>query len=331
MSRFQRLLELSATCPETKKLVTLLRRPRVVELETVNICNALCSFCLYKNNVPKRQEMPKDVFANVIDQIAVLGTDELCLVPMLGDPLLDRYLMGRVDKLAEAANFREIRFVTNALAFDRWADDDIVKLLNVVGVFQISIGPNLRVYKELFGVDRFELLISQLERLTDLWDRIENKPRKVEFCGRACGDSFEVDQRLEQISEMLCTVKPIVWRTEYLDWGGEITDLPLGTRVVKVDDTSQRTAPCAFALAPHVFQDGKVGLCACAGASDTLQIGSFKNNNWQEILTSNYRLSMIFSFIENKHPGYCKKCSFYRRERTLVWEELKEKIEESYA
>lgn len=315
----------------SRNFVKRIQRPRIIEVETVNICNARCGFCPYKNNIPKRQEMPAGDFEDTLNQISEYGTDELSMVPMLGDPLLDTNLMERFLHLSHTKNLKEIRLVTNGLALNRWSDEDIVRILNITGNLEISLGPNREVYKEMFGIDRFEHLVTQLERLADLMDTVKNKPRRVEFCGRACGDAFKVDARIETLSKRLCTVMPVFWRTEYLDWGGTIKDLPLGTRVIKGEEICQTKAPCTYALMPHVYQNGDVGLCASGGADKSLIIGSLKDNRLQEILTSDKRLRLIFSFLKNKQPDYCRKCSFYRYESTLNWENLSTDFEEKNA
>lgn len=319
------------SCDASARLVTRLQRPRVVEVETVNICNALCGFCVYKNNIPKRQEMAEDTFRNAVEQIAKLGTDEFVLVPLLGDPLLDRKLMSRLETLSTKETLKTVRLVTNGLALNSWSDEDLEFLLGTVDRLEISIGPNRHVYKEMFGLDRFEHLISQLERLAGLIEKASDKPRHIEFCGRACGASFEVDQRLIAIADRICTVKPIEWLTQYLDWGGKIENLPLETEIVRGEDIDQSKAPCTYALAPHVYADGEVGLCACAGADTSLKIGSLTTHDWQEILQSDKRLEMILSFLKNEQPSYCRNCSFYKPERSLAWQKLVSDFEEKNA
>jgi hypothetical protein len=95
-----------------------------------------------------------------------------------------------------------------------------------------------------------------------------------------------------------------------MDWGGSINELPLSTPVKRVDN-SKASVPCYYALSPHIYQDGKVGLCACAGADDSLIIGNINSQSWIDILLSFKRISLIFSFIDGSVPNYCRKCSFY--------------------
>lgn len=304
-----------------------LLRPPIVELETVNMCNAKCEFCLYKEKAPdKKIDISEELFISAVDQIDSLGTNQLCLVPMLGDPLLDKNLIQHLTYIHSKNNFDVVRLVTNGISFDKYTDKELILLLTVVDTLEVSLAPNQLVYKEMFGVNKFEKVVSNLYRLTKLKQQVINPPKRIVLCGRACGDDFIVDDRLEEIAELLgCGA--FDWTREYMDWGGTISELPLGSKVIKADNINQKT-PCKYALTPHIYYDGKVGMCACAGATEELHIGDINTQSWSEILSSSDRIQKILSFTEGKMPDYCRKCSFYSEDKKHDWRNIVSKLNE---
>lgn len=297
----------------------ILARPPIVEFETVNICNAKCNFCLYKDKVPKKAIMDESLFKRVAAEVADAGTGQLRLVPMLGDPLLDDGLVAHVLHLRELGNLDCIRLVTNGLAFDHFCDDELIQVFSVLDILEISLGPNRDVYHQMFGVDRFEHLVRQLERVANLMDVVTRRPTTIRLCGRACGQEFSVDGRLAALASRLCGNKKIDWTREYMDWGGAIGELPLGTPILRTNIRGKAVVPCYYSMTPHIYQDGRVGLCACAGADDSLLIGDLRQQSWKDILASDDRLDFILSFLDGTMPDYCARCSFYRPSTGIDW------------
>ncbi|MEK7991810.1 MAG: FkbM family methyltransferase, partial [Thiotrichaceae bacterium] len=296
---------------QLEPLRKLLIHPPIIEVETINICNAKCSFCLYKDKIVKKKAMEDDLFDVVCTQIAQYGTEQLCLTPMLGDPLLDPRLAYHTQKIKQQDNMGILRVVTNGLAFDKHSDEELIQIFNNVDVLEISLGPNQEVYRQMFGVDRFEHLLKQLQRIVLLMPQVTHKIKKLILCGRACGKEFSVDERLSKLALQLCGSDKISWTQEYMDWGGKIETLPLSTPILRVDNAKTATEPCYYGLTPHIYHDGKVGLCACAGADESLLIGDLYKQSWRDILLSPKRIDLIFSFLDGCMPTYCKKCSFY--------------------
>lgn len=310
-------------CAETFDLFfSLLLKPPIVELETVNICNAKCVFCMYKMAKLKPMKMPDALFERVVHQISLSNIKQLCLTPMLGDPLLDNSVAHRANKLKQSCKYDELRLVTNGLAFDLHSDDTLTLLLSSVDRLQISLAPNGEVYYQMFGVDRFEHLLIQLNRLDTIIKTYNLRPRQLIINGRACGDDFHVDSRLNDVISRLCGNIEIKWLRQYKDWGGQINSLPLSTVVNKENRQGMCISPCNFSLSPHIYCDGKVGLCACAGADNSLIIGDLSINSWQEILTSDHRINLILSFLNGTMPHYCSQCSFYSPSTQLDWTDI---------
>jgi hypothetical protein len=108
-----------------------------------------------------------------------------------------------------------------------------------------------------------------------------------------------------------------------LDWGGEITELPLETKINSTNKAGMHVSPCFFAFCPNIYQDGSVSLCACAGADERFVIGDIKKESLTDILSSAKRREMILSFIRGQVIEYCAKCSFYWPMRSINWNVFK--------
>lgn len=304
------------------QLSRILDRPPIVELETINVCNSRCRFCISRLQNVKKCRMDETLFEDISRQIAAQGTQQLCLVPLLGDPLLDDDVVRHAALLREVGNIGMLRLVTNGLALDRFCDEDLLQLLQCLDRLEISIGPNAYVYKAMFGVDRFEHLIANLERLARLVAGMSERHVDIVLVGRACGENFGTDLRLFPVAQILTGKATIVWTREYMDWGGLIEELPLSTPVIRIDQAGKAVAPCHYSLTPHIHHDGRVGLCACVGASDDLRIGDLQREPWRDVLRSKNRLALIFSFLSGNMPQYCQRCSFYIPAKMFDWDAL---------
>ena len=314
----QRPFSLSAN-KEERKLAQILARPPIIELETVNVCNAKCRFCISRKIRRQRSQMSEDLFAQTALEVTRSGCRQLCLDPMSGDPFLDNRLPQRAVFLKRLGNIEQLRIVTNLIALDRFDDEAVVCLLETVDILQISLGPNRDVYATMFGVDRFEHVINNLERLAHLLESITNRPF-IELCGRACGKDFEVDHRLSELAQRLTGHTNIEWTREYMDWGGKLESLPSDTLVRRVNRGGGEIIPCFYALCPHISHDGRVSLCACAGVDDSMFIGDLTRESLSSILSSSKRKEMIFSFLQGEMPEYCARCSFYDCDSHIDWQ-----------
>ncbi|HUG39530.1 MAG TPA: radical SAM protein [Longimicrobiales bacterium] len=90
--------------------------PRVVQLQTINACQAACTMCPYPlfKDVFARGRMEDGLFEKVLDEIA--GRPEAAVfVPMLqNEPLLDRRLFDRIAAVkARTGGRMEVELVTN--------------------------------------------------------------------------------------------------------------------------------------------------------------------------------------------------------------------------
>ncbi len=296
----------------------ILSRPPILELETVNTCNAKCLFCPSPKYIRQHRVMSEDLFERVVEQLSNTGCEQLALIPMLGDPLMDPLLVERVHRLASLTSIDYIRTNTNLIFLDRFNDDEINILLSSIKQFIVSIAPNREDYHKLFGVDCFEKIIESLQRIARIRNNMEAINQLV-FAGRSLFLEPYVDDRLSSLAEELSESRNIRWTTNYKNWGGEIVKLP-GDAVVNNNNFKDYPAtPCLYSLCPHIWTDGRVSLCACSGFSEELVIGDLTENSLKEILHSSIRVELISSFLNHAAPELCSECSFYTPFKKIDW------------
>lgn len=287
--------------------------PSLVEVETVNVCNAKCAFCISKDRKRQRQVMESGLYEKCAREIAEVGCEDIVLIPLLGDPLLDPNYTRNLEIMREKNKQAKLRTNTNLIAMSNHRES-LPSILSNLDLFDISIAPNRHEYKQLFGVDRFETVLKQLKLLASVYVAMEN-PAKVRLHGRALSQDFELDPRLEPYLEMFTLSG---WTTLYMDWGGELPSAQ-EFAVQRSDKSGIPVAPCEYAFAPNIAVDGVCSLCACAGASQELVIGDMRNGSFPEIVASGRRLSMVLSFLDGDMPAYCQKCSFYKPHFWSAW------------
>src|SRR3989338_1193127 len=89
--------------------------PGALLIENTNACNANCTFCGYQFQSRPIQVMEESVFQKAIRQFDELGGGELALVCVVGDPLLDRRIVERIELARSYKNISTISTITNCL------------------------------------------------------------------------------------------------------------------------------------------------------------------------------------------------------------------------
>jgi hypothetical protein len=295
---------------EESPVARFLDRPQHIKIEVTNVCNANCTFCAYQFMQRKKEFMPPDLFLKTILEYVDMGGGALTLSSVVGDCLVDPHLLDRVILLRSYPQIRMVNVFTNLIALDKWDDAAVSQLLENTAMWSISIGPNRDVYKALFRVDRFEQVVSGLQRLVRLQSSLERRAA-LRLLGRAVADPFIVDERLGRIHAAL--LRRESWLGAYSDWGGTIPDQPGNTPVIRASSLADKTRVCALPLLTSViFCDGTVGLCGCADYDAALKIGSLSEAPLGAIVSGRRRRLYLESFGNGTLNRYCRACTFYR-------------------
>jgi radical SAM protein with 4Fe4S-binding SPASM domain len=135
--------------------------PKVIQLQTINACQAACKMCPYPafKNVFPRGRMDDELFDKVIDEIARHPEVET-FVPMLqNEPLLDKHLFEKIARFKQRTAGRvSVELVTNGALL---TDEHLARLRDSeLDVLDISLDALSReVYEKIrIGLDYDEVL-----------------------------------------------------------------------------------------------------------------------------------------------------------------------------
>jgi hypothetical protein len=290
-------------------LKKFLIRPQYIKIETTNICNANCTFCAYQFMKREKGIMTLGLFSRVIQDYVEMGGGALTLSSVVGDCLIDHFMLDRLLMLRSYPQIGMVNIFTNLIGLDRWDDSSVIRMLELTDLWNISIGPNREIYRDLFRVDRFEQVISNLQRIYRLRDTISKKPM-MRLLGRAVAEPFVVDDRFSGIDRTM--LKRESWLVAYNDWGGKIPEQPRGTPVYRASPQQQKHRVCSLPLMTTVvFYDGTVGLCSCADYDAALSIGNLGGEKLGSIVAGTPRKLYLESFENGTLNPYCLQCTFY--------------------
>jgi hypothetical protein len=143
------------------------KRPLLLHLETVNICNLKCVICPYDQMTRAKETMGTDLFRKAVSDYVDMGGGDVALTPSVGDIFLDKKLVERILHLKAEPSIRDLGFVTNAGNAAVFSDDDLATIVNACRRINISI----------YGLDeeetaamtrrrgRYEKILAQAKRM----------------------------------------------------------------------------------------------------------------------------------------------------------------------
>lgn len=282
-----------------------------IKIETTNICNARCCFCPHDIMTRPTGIMSMKVFERALQQhhqYAPGGT--IMLSPVVGDILMDTLLPQRIKALEMYPDFQIASF-SNIIGLSKWRDEEILPFLSRLSRLAISVGPNKEDYKTLFGVEAFDTVKKNTSRLVSLCDQMDNPPEFL-INGRALGKGNPEDPDLMRLLNRL-NPNPVKWTREYKDWGGQTSDLPEHTGVIRRETPDEPMGElCILAQRMVVFFDGRVGFCPCSDYDARIVIGDLARDTIMSLSQSQKRKAILRGFFAGNRPGHCVRCTFFR-------------------
>jgi len=291
---------------------TVESRASRVAIEVTNLCNADCSFCAYRYQQRSVGIMSNATFHTFLEKYIAYGGGELKFTPLVGDPLLDKSL---IEKIEYARRFKEITHIytyTNAIGFQHF---DIERFLNS-GINEIQISTcigNQEMYKRIFGVNKYHVVINNIEKLLTLNNSLGKKV--------TIGLSIRGDKPYEKIwnspdyiriAQLYGSAIPIL-DDAYDSWSGMIKkeDLPIGQGWRKVSN-KKKYEPCSLLYKGLlVLGDGEVNACWTRDMEATLLVGNIHNESIDDIWKGEKLRSLRENWEQGNLPEVCKKCNQY--------------------
>lgn len=281
----------------------------IINITQILRCQLKCKFCLnsYIDNHPKLEIFPLDQFKEVVKLCVNFGFTRFDLTPNLGDFLLDKNHIKKLEFLESIPEIRWYGFVTNFLNPSK----ELLELLPYMkrGIVEPSIyGYNKKQYKEITGRDYFDLFVLKLNELEDYIIKNNIIPAPVRYYLRC--DLNKDSSLYKKMDFMVKKYKAKMEWKEFTNrnWAGHI---PKQSEIEVV-----KKGICAHAIADNgVLPNGDVSLCNCWDTYKQLIIGNIYKQSLEEI----YEEDSIFGqYMKEQMVGIYKSICDNCDDLTLV-------------
>ena len=287
--------------------------PKRLYIECTNLCNAKCVFCYYPTIADKIKKKYMTIlqFKNIVRHYISMGGENIALTPTMADPLTGPFLSERIEFLKNT-NIKSLSFYTNLVSFKKKVRES---LLNLGSTLQVKInvsftGFDRDSYLKFMGVDKFDIVKSNLEKLSQLNEKSpllvsEVTMRFYENCEKS-KNSFNNYLRNIKLNSKI--------DYGFDTWGGLLEDNISKFKELPVKERVERVGPCKVSFEkPLITVNGDFKLCDCRDALDELVVGNVFDSSIEEIWNGDKIKQMRDRFYsDNAIPNVCSKCEYYQ-------------------
>jgi MoaA/NifB/PqqE/SkfB family radical SAM enzyme len=286
--------------------------PLILQIETINVCNAACVFCAYPNMKRKKGVMELPLFEKIAGEYSEVGGGPVSLTPLVGDALLDPHLLERLRILKAFPAISQISLTTNGIALDRYSDAEVRLLLETLYCIQVSIGGlDAATYESLYGVDRFSQVQQAMERLLEIRKTV-SRPANVSFAFRTNDWKFEgrFKKLIEGYRQRGAFISHI-WT--YANYAGIVKN-DEKRKLVVIRNKEEKRECCIYpSVAISVCWDGTITACGCADfEGNQLMIGNAETEGLAAACFGKKRIAILDSFPKGTPAKICRQCSAYQ-------------------
>jgi len=289
------------------------KRPLILQIETTNICNARCVFCAYGKMKRKPEVLGLGAFEKAVREYSGIGGGAVSFTPIMGDPLLDPYMVKRYEILDKYKNINRISFTTNGIAFAKYSDNELEYILKKSFMVQFSVGGlDREMYKSLYGVDELDNVLSSLLRILEIKKKAGLRVY-IYLTFRTNDPDFEKTHS-EKLGAFRQRGVFLSHTSSYMNYGGRVAGKGLkNIRVVEGGPSGKRAACALPLIGIAVCSNGRVTCCGCVDIEgEGLAIGDVNRNTISECWRGEKRTAILKSFPVGKPPELCRRCSAYK-------------------
>lgn len=290
-----------------------------IMFQTIGKCNLNCWFCAYnfldKDRLDKinKMYMPLNTFKEYAKKCIDFGFDEFQLTPIIGEPLLDRTLLKKIEYLHRFKRLKRVSFFTNFININEPKMKrllfDFPKLTMTISIYGIE----RETYEETTDVDIFERFEANIKTLSKLY-RPTSIP--IEFFVRCPWNNIK--SKLKSLITILSCAKP--FNTDYykrnnlafLNWNGNWCGLVSDNTFPNQRKDHSRGGICWYALIDNsIDPEGNITLCGACDVSKRTIIGNINRQSLEEIYSEDslYANCYIKAQHKNFYAGSCSACS----------------------
>lgn len=298
-------------------------------VETTNICNANCTFCGYRYMQRPKKVMPWETFEKAVRGFAEAGGGALNFTPTVGDPMVDKRLIDKIEFADSLPEIAEIFLYTNGILLNRFDTDRLLRS----GLKRLAISTFIGDrdgYKLYYGRDKYAQVIDNIIAVAGR-NRALGFPVMITLHLRIEGDkSTWYDTPIYRTLADLIGEDNISYLEVYDAWGGLIKkdDIPEGTALDKPLSVEEKTwSPC-FELYRRVqiLADGTVGACVCVDLEGEIKIGDINEQSLDEIWRGEKLAAYRRDWVTGSLPKVCQSCTRYQAVDDFIAENPKRVI-----
>lgn len=290
--------------------------PKELNVNISEICNARCSFCVYRKTSGPRHIMDLELYWRAIGQYKEMGGETIVLNPLTGEPLTDPHLFERLDKGA-LAGIENVIMYTNGINLRK--DGNVGRLLSS-GVTQIYVsigGFDNEVYKRVMGVDKYSEMMEGLKELLRENMKLD-RPKSIGFEIRGSIENLMTEDFFMEILPLVdrdFVMNNIFISKLFDDWSGSILKEELEISWDFMPKGTIRLRPCRWTFGITVMANGLVRACGCRygnlNVRDELIVGDLNRDDLRTIWESEAVKRIRRSFARMQQAEVCSRCRAY--------------------
>jgi radical SAM protein with 4Fe4S-binding SPASM domain len=284
-------------------------KPQMMNLEVINICNARCIFCGYPKLKRTKGIMPMEITEKALNDYCDIGGGNLGLFPVVGEPLLDPYLLERIKMARKRKEIKRIAFFTNGLLLDKVGIKEI--LTSGVSVIAISSpGFDELSYKLVYKIDDYERVFNNVYNLLKTNKQLDNIV-KITICIRSYKTIREI-QKSDDFKKVAELADEFDYQSYYDHWDGRVEQDDL-LPTMRIRKLKLKKEPCRVLYwHAHILHNGDVTGCGCRDMDGKMILGNIMDDSLYNIWHSNKLKRIKENFYNGKFHPICKDCREYR-------------------
>jgi len=253
-----------------------------IQIETTNICNANCSFCIH-NSINKFGTMSDKLFLKILHEARRIPSLVSVVPMMLGEPFCDPDIIKRLKLINKILPEKEIVLFTNGSLLTPSKIKELKKIKDLTVNFSLN-GLNKEMREKLMGLDDFDYVV----KMINLYEKT-GKPFKVLLVADPTVSTGELNK-----------FKKLTWKTQLVKYGNWTGDKGRGTR----------QSQCVRAKAGMtIMYDGRVNLC-CMEYGKVI-FGDLNKQTIKDVWRSPYRQMYCKAHSAGKFLlGVCNNCNY---------------------
>ncbi len=255
---------------------------KVLQIETTNICNAKCVFCIH-SKLKKFGTMSDKLFLKILNHAREIPSIKIIVPMLLGEPFCDD-IINRLKQINKILPDKKIVIFTNGSLLNPKIIKQLDKIKNLEMWF--SLNGTAETRKKLMGLDDYDYVV----KMINLY-KITGKPFQVSYINHP--------DITEEIKEFKKEIKKYDWKIAevfYKNFSGDIFE-------------GCRQTYCKRAISQMtIMYDGQVNLC-CMEEGKVI-FGDVKTSSIKKIWESPHRQMYCEAHSKGKYLlGVCENCT----------------------